>query len=190
MDKETLMKAWTYVLLTAAIVLVGCQGQDPGKDYSQVKASANQPYDSVRGGSPVVKPPPAPEGGTERRVCAEPQVTVKDDSGEKVLMFTEGTEKTFEISVRSFSGEDLNIQPAGLTSDFHAARAKFAVDQKSGNLSTYKFTWTPSKLKTAGQPEIQALNFTYANKLSKICGPKGQFALNLLVVPATKGESK
>lgn len=183
------MKAWTLVLFTAATLLVGCQGQDPGKDYSQVKQSANQPYDSARGVQ-VVKPPAAPEGGTERSACPTPQITVKEDSGEKVLMFTEGAEKTFDITVRSFSGADLNISPTGLGSDFHNKTAEFKMDQKSGNLSTYKFTWKPGKLKVAGQPEIQALNFSYNNQTPKICGPKGQFALNLLVVPAAKGDSK
>ena len=184
------MKAWTLVLITAAIGLVACQGQDPGKDYSQVKASANQPYDSARS-TQVAKPPPPPEGGTDRRVCAEPQISIKDDSGDRVMQFTEGKEKTFEITVRSFMSDDMTIQPAGLNSDFHAQRAKFVAGDKNGSSTVYKFTWTPEKLKNAGQAEVTVLPFTYSSaKLAKFCGNSGKFAINLWVVPAAKGDHK
>src|SRR5665213_3972699 len=105
MDKEKFMKATQISwLLTAAIsiTMISCgQGQDPGKNYSQVKTgatlNANQPVPQA----PTLPPaPPAPDNS--QGVCTSPfLLSIDKDQGNLLITFDENKSSTYQIKVRS-----------------------------------------------------------------------------------------
>jgi hypothetical protein len=188
MDKEILMKVsslgTTFASLVACAAMIGCNGQnpfqhksDPIPEYHALTAPG-----TAQKWQPTAPSTPKPDPDNSQSVCYEPfKVSVDNDRGTKLLTFTEDTETSYNIQVRSFLGDNFRVEAVNLP-----AGARFVQAQKDANTATYKLTWKPSKSRAA-QVDIQSLGLRYTSDFSKRCGQDIRENLNVVILK-TEGE--
>jgi hypothetical protein len=160
-----------------AMGLMGCQGQSPFKrsaDLSKQYPNASAAGTRYVPGQTTVKPA-APDNS--QSVCVSAfKVSVENDRGSKLMIFTEDSSSTYNINIRSFGGSNFDIQaerPEG---------SVFKEISRDGNVRTYSFTWKPGKTVSA-QVGLKLLSLKYLSSFVKdTCGSDAREELNLVVV--------
>lgn len=160
-----------------AIGLMGCQAQTPFKrstDLSKQYPNASAANTKYVPGQTAVKPA-APDNS--QSICGTAfKVSVENDRGSKLMIFTEEASTTYKINVRSFGGANFELQaerPEG--SDFKEI-------SRNANTRTYAFTWKPGKTNTS-QVGIKLLSLKYVSPFVKdTCGSDAREELNLVTV--------
>jgi hypothetical protein len=179
MDKVNKGHVMKTLLLSGvlAIGLTGCQAQSPFKrstDLSKQYPNASAANTKYVPGQTTVKPVPP---DNSQSVCVSAfKVSVENDRGSKLMMFTEDSSSTYNINVRSFGGSNFEIQaerPEG---------SVFKETSRDGNVRTYSFTWKPGKTVLA-QIGLKLLSLKYVSSFVKdTCGSDAREDLNLVVV--------
>ncbi len=160
-----------------ALGLIGCQGQSPFKgstDLAKEYPSANQANSKYVPGLQA-KLPAAPDN--TQNICVSAfKVSVENDRGSRLLMFTEDSSSTYKINVRSFGGANFEIQAE------RPEDSTFKQISKDGNTATYAFTWKPGKT-TTSQVGLKLLSLKYVSAfVQDTCGADAREELNLVVV--------
>jgi hypothetical protein len=161
-----------------AIGLAGCQAQSPfkrstdlSKKYPNASSAATTKYVP---GQTAVKP--ALPDNSQSVCVAAFKVSVENDRGSKLMMFTEDSSTSYNINIRSFGGSNFDIQaerPEG---------SVFKEIARDGNTRTYSFTWRPGKTVSA-QVGLKLLSLKYVSSFVKdTCGSEAREELNLVVV--------
>lgn len=175
------MKPSVYIFAAAfALVIMGCQGQDPTKrqsdpvaDYPNLYKKENtQPYGD--GTHKEIPPGPVPDNSQE--YCAQPmQVKVEKAMGNTLLVFTEGVQATYNISVRSMLPGKFAVRAKGFDQG-----PQLKLIKTVGNTATYTLSWTPVILKNDDYT-FKAVTLQYANDLGEKCGTGTSVVLNLFI---------
>lgn len=142
------MKKYGIFAVLAGLVLTACgsTNSDPLKDYSDVKGvpAGTQPSTKIeyvyvdreqRVEVPVDRPVYYPEEVKQEFAQAQVyQINFPNN-----IKFTEGSETSFEFTVRVLQGKvKFDVEPSDMP-----AGAVIAAVSKDVNTATYKFTWTP-----------------------------------------------
>lgn len=171
------MKTLVIISGILAIGLMGCQAQTPFKrstDLQKQYPNASAANTKYVPGQTAVKPTPP---DNSQSICSSAfKVSVENDRGSKLMVFTEDSSTTYNIVVRSFGGANFELQaerPEG--SDFKETA-------RNANVRTYSFTWKPGKTNTS-QVGIKLLSLKYVSNFVKdTCGSDAREELNLVVV--------
>lgn len=170
------------IFVATMAALVSACGNNPfqrksnpveAKEYPNLTKAAQEkrlkPYD----GKPVIDPE---DPDNTQLVCFEPfEVRVNPDNGYKLLSFVEGTQSTYTIEVRSRNDNDYNIEVQ------RPKNSSWTVVQRSANLGTYEFKWTPKKNNYNGET-IEKLTLKFSSEtVSRKCGGEITETINLLV---------
>lgn len=145
--------------LAAALLLMGCQGQNPFKrqgnplkNYPNVTETANRPYVP---GQKAVKPAQEGAGGATVKPpappCFEPlKVEVSPDHGSNQLKFVEETSSSFDLkmTVKGYAIEKLKVD--------RPDESQLVPVSREGDIYTWRLTWKPSKdsSRTAVEPVV------------------------------------
>lgn len=171
------MKALVVISGIIAIGLMGCQAKSPFKRSTDLQknypnaSAANTKYVP---GQTALKPA-APDNS--QSICGTAfKVSVDNDRGSKLLVFTEDQSSTYTLNVRSFGGAKFDIQAE------RPENSELKLTSTNGNTRTYSFTWKPGKTNTS-QVGIKLLSIKYVSSFVKdTCGSDAREDLNLVVV--------